>query len=168
MIDGYWLPVRDGDLRALALYRRHYSAAKRRGRQTITPIGNRARFAGPCAGGASMVLLTRTCDALFVWRHEQFRRDGEGGINCAVFRNDAHRDRVLSSTLIVEASELAWTRWPGQRLWTFVDPTKVRTRLTNKPPGYCFLMAGWRWSGRTTPRGLLVFECLPQMVEAVA
>ena len=34
---------------------------------------------------------------------------------------------------------LAWERWPGERLFTYVDPNKVRSFN----PGYCFLRAGW-------------------------
>jgi hypothetical protein len=42
---------------------------------------------------------------------------GQRGVNCAVFRNESS---VLSSELIREACGLAWTRWPGERLYTYV------------------------------------------------
>jgi hypothetical protein len=96
-----------------------------------------------------MVLLGFLCDALFVWR--KFIDDsGQNGVNCAVFRNESqHR----SSDMIREAMTWAWQRWPGERLYTTVDPRKIRS--TN--PGYCFLMAGWRKCG-TTKGGLLILE----------
>lgn len=158
MIDGHWLPVGDGDPRALALYLDHYSAAKSRGRAPDRGArGNYARFVGP---GEHMVLLTVTCDGLFVWRNQLHRSDDETGVECMVFRNAARRLRVLASTLIHEACALAWGRWPGARLFTFVDPQKIRSRLTGRAPGWCFLMAGWVDTGRVTPRGLHVLECL--------
>ena len=60
-IDGYWIGIHDGDLRALDIFKRHYSYrhranGKRRGNNT---------FVGQ---GEKMVLLTATNDALFVWR----------------------------------------------------------------------------------------------------
>ena len=92
-----------------------------------------------------MVLMTLDCDALFVWR--KFIDDsGERGVNCAVFRNEGP---ILSSTLILEAEQLAWGRWPGERLYTYVDARKIRS--TN--PGYCFLMAGWRRMDYRTANG---------------
>jgi hypothetical protein len=99
-----------------------------------------------------MVLLTTDGRALFVWR--KFRSDdGQEGINCAIFRNEGPK---LSSGLILEAEPLAWRRWPGERLYTYVNPKKVKS--TN--PGYCFLMAGWRKCGKTKG-GLIILEKLP-------
>ena len=76
--------------------------------------------------------------------------DGQPGVYCPVFRNEGP---VRSSDLIRAAMELAWFRWPGERLFTYVDPGLVRS--TN--PGYCFLMAGWRKCGRSG-RGLVLLE----------
>jgi hypothetical protein len=59
--------------------------------------------------------------------------------------------------LIQEATQLAWQRWPGQRLYTYVNPRKVRS--TN--PGCCFLKAGWRRCGVTKHNKLLILELLP-------
>lgn len=70
------------------------------------------------------------------------------------FRNEG---AVRSSTLIREAMALAWSRWPGMRLFTFVDPREVAS--TN--PGYCFLQAGWKRLAGATRRGLRVLEALP-------
>lgn len=135
-----WCVVRDGNPSAMAIFQRHYTYKQSR---------LLYQFVGP---GEKHVLLTPNCDALFVWR--KFINDaGEDGVNCAVFRNES---RILSSSLINEAEALAWERWPGQRLYTYVNPTKIRS--TN--PGFCFLMAGWRKCG-TTPKGLIVLEKLP-------
>lgn len=92
-----WILVRDGDARARALYLRHYSARHYQdGRHPKL-------FVGP---GEKMVLLTPTCDALFVWR--KFISDaGQQGVNCAVFRNEGE---TLSSELIIEAQAGVWLR----------------------------------------------------------
>ncbi len=140
LIDGHWIAVKDGDARAMALFRRHYSyRSYRDGRR-------RTLFVGP---GEKMVLLTESCDALFVWR--KFIDDRhESGVNCAVFRNEGE---IQSSVLIREACELAWRRWPGERLYTYVNPRKIRS----SNPGYCFIAAGWRKCG-VTARGLIILE----------
>jgi hypothetical protein len=143
LVEGHWLEVKDGDRRALALYRRHYSA--RRYRDGRKP----ALFVGP---GEKMVLLTVACDALFVWR-KFISMDDQDGVNCAVFRNESG---ALSSDLVREAVGLAWARWSGERLYTYVNPAKVKS--TN--PGYCFQMAGWHKCG-LTKGGLVVLELLP-------
>lgn len=138
-----WIPARDGDERALGLYLRHYSS---RGRRALAP----RQFVGP---GEYMVLLTPGADALFVWRRERYRLDGQTGVNCAVFRNEGSG---LSSDLIRAAGELAWKRWPRERLFTFVDPKHVES----PNPGYCFKAAGWRLCGRSA-KGLHILEATP-------
>lgn len=142
-LEGHWLPAKDGDERALALYLRHYSARAYR--------DNRPRrlFVGP---GSKMVLMTADCRALFVWR-KFIDNSGQTGVNCAVFRNEGP---ILSSTLIREACELAWRRWPGERLYTYVNPD----RIESQNPGYCFLKAGWRRCGYTKG-GLHILELFP-------
>lgn len=160
-IEGHWLPVGLADRRALALYLRHYSSAKNR-RQRVGAVGNAARFVGP---GEGMVLLTLDCDAVFAWRRELFRQDGQEGINCTIFRNEG---RVLSSALVAEADELAFARWPGERHFTFVDPGKTaRRRSKTNPPGWCFRQAGWRECG-TSASGLVILERLPEAAEVAA
>jgi hypothetical protein len=156
LIDGHWLAVKRTDPRAFGLYRRHYSAKKnaacrRRGNTNVT------------GSGETMVLLSRSCDALFVWLHNTVKRlDGQAGVCCAVFRNDGRgKHRVLSSALIREADELAWQRWPGYRLFTYVDPAEVRSvQVMGKKPGQCFLEAGWRECG-VSAEGKVLFEILP-------
>jgi hypothetical protein len=135
-----WLHTKDGDPQGFALYRRHYSAEK-------NPTPKQRQFVGP---GEKLVLITEAGNALFAWRKEKHRLDGQTGVNCAVFRNESP---FRSSDLIREAMSIAWGRWPGERLFTFVNPGKVRS--TN--PGCCFRLAGWRKCGRTK-KGLLIFE----------
>ncbi len=136
----FWVHARDGDPTGFALYRRHYSSAKNK-------RPKQRQFVGP---GESMVLLGWFCSALFVWRKERFRLDKQTGINCAVFRNEScHR----SSDMIREAMDLAWQKWPGERLFTMIDASKIRS--TN--PGCCFKKAGWKRCSETA-KGLLILE----------
>ncbi len=142
LITGHWIEVKDGDDRARALMCRHYSA------RHYTDGRKRTLFVGP---GEKMVLLTEDCAALFVWR--KFIDDAQPkqeGVNCAVFRNEG---QLLSSELIREACEMAWQRWPGERLYTYVNSKKIKS--TN--PGYCFLRAGFKKCG-TTKGGLVSLQ----------
>jgi hypothetical protein len=154
-VGGHWYGVRDGDDRARALYERHYSVAAWRVRRNHNKPGH-PRFTGP----DGIALLTADCSALLVWRRERYRRDGQVGVNCAVFRREEGCP-VLASELVGQACGLAWQRWPGERLFTFVDPSKVRS--TN--PGYCFLRAGFRRCG-VSSKGLVILERLPEKGEA--
>lgn len=139
-VSDHWCITRDGDLECYALYRRHYSS-----RKNAQP--KQRQFVGP---GDPMVLIISNGLSLFVWLKQQYRRDGQTGINCAVFRNEG---RVLSSLLINEAATLARLRWPGERLFTFVDATQVRHK---RDPGRCFVRAGWQRDGESKA-GLLIF-----------
>jgi hypothetical protein len=140
----HWVEARDGDVLGLAMYRRHYSCHRYRdGRDP-------ALFVGP---GEKTVLLHADGSALFVWR-KFISGDGQEGVNCAVFRNEGD---TLSSVLILEAHGIAWERWPGERLYTYVNPRKVQSAN----PGYCFIRAGWRRCG-VTKGGLLVLEMRPE------
>jgi hypothetical protein len=140
-----WDLTRDGDARARALYERHYSAYR------YADGRKRHLFVGP---GEKMVLLTQDGPALWVWR--RFRSlDHQDGVNCAVFRNEGP---WRSSQLILSAMDLAWRRWPGQRLYTYVNASRVRS----PNPGYCFKIAGWRECGRTKDHGHRVLEVFPR------
>ena len=157
IVDGHWLSIKDGDPRASYLFKRHYSCRKRKdGRRNQPQYRNRHLIMGP---GQKMVLLTADGNALFGWRKFQ-SKDNQEGVNCAIFRNESE---ILSSTLILEAEQLAWRRWPGQRLYTYVNPGAIRG--TN--PGYCFMMAGWRPAGRTKKRNYLIFEKLPDTYKEI-
>lgn len=141
--DGLWYAIPDGSPRGRWMLNRHYSA--------IHYLHKRPKlFVGP---GQKMVLMTSDGSALFVWR-KFIDRSGQTGVNCAVFRNEGPH---LSSLLIREAEELAWQRWPGERLYTYVNAKKIRS--TN--PGYCFKMAGWRVCGETVAKKLVILEKLP-------
>lgn len=146
-IDSPWLTVHDGDLRALAIFKRHYSYRRRAHGQ---PRGS-PTFIGQ---GEKLVLLTADCMALFAWQRSTITRiTGQHGICCTVFRNEGPE---LSSKLILEAETLAWLKWPRERLYTYVNPRKVRS----PNPGYCFLMAGWRKCG-VSKGGLMILEKYP-------
>ena len=64
-------------------------------------------------------------DAASIWlRNTVERYDGQQGVCCALFRNEGPH---LSSALILEAEGLAWSRWPGERSFTYVDAAEVRS-----------------------------------------
>lgn len=140
-----WLQVWDGNPTAAALYDRHYSRNR-------NAIGD-PRVAGP---GEKLVLLTPCARALFVWRvfDSKDPTAGPDDVNCAIFRNEG---AGLASDLILAAEAIALAKWGRQRLYTYVNPRRVRS--TN--PGCCFLKAGWRKCGVTKTRGLLILEKLP-------
>lgn len=152
--DEQWVPSKDANPTALAIFQTHYSYRPYAdGRKPV-------HFVGP---GGKMVLLTPNADALFVWR-KFISGDGQQGINCAVFHNDSS---VTSSVLIQEACRLAWKRWPGERLFTYVNPKKLRTgkcrgkEYCHWPPGRCFIEAGWRQCGVTKWNKLVILELRP-------
>jgi hypothetical protein len=139
-----WIEVKDGNASARALFHRHYSY------RPYADGRDPALFVGP---GEKMVLLTPCVRALLVWR--KFKSlDRQEGVNCSVFRNEGAGQ---SSKLIREAMVLAWERWPDERLFTYVNPRKVKSRN----PGYCFLAAGWRRCGVTKHRRLLILDVSP-------
>lgn len=138
---GLWYAIRDGDPRGRFMLDAHYSGYHYRD-------GRRPKlFVGP---GEKVVLMTSDSLALFVWR-KFINPAGENGINCAIFRNTGPH---LSSLLILEAEQHAWTRWPGERLYTYVNPRKIKSNN----PGYCFKLAGWRVCGETKINKLLILE----------
>jgi hypothetical protein len=95
------------------------------------------RQKGILSPGESMTLLTPDCLALFAWRKGiDDCIPPQTGVNCAVFRNTGD---LLSSELIKEADELAWSKWGNERLYTYVNSKKIKS----SHPGYCFLQAGW-------------------------
>jgi hypothetical protein len=131
-----WQVSIDGNGAAREIYDNHYSRIHYRdGRKPKL-------FVGP---GYKIVLKTRDNLALFVWR--KFIDDcipKQEGVNCSVFRNEGE---LLSSFLILEAEKIVRLAWPFERLYTYVDETKVRTGKpkSGKPnPGKCFIKAGWQ------------------------
>lgn len=145
-----WDEYKDGHPIGLELYNRHYSAYQYKdGRE-------RKLFCGP---GQKTVLISKDQKALFVWRNF-IDASGQKGVNCAVFRNE--QSQFLSSDLIKEAMAIAWLRWPGERLYTYVNADKVKSNN----PGYCFKKAGWKFCGKTQG-GLDILEVLPGTVETL-
>jgi len=145
--DANWYSIKDGDPRAAAIYERHYSCVNITARRRT---GDK-RICGP---GEKMVLMTVDCLALFVWRKAK-RPDlaGQQGVYCSIFRNEGE---VLSSELILEAEKLARRRWPGERLYTYINPREIES----VNPGYCFKVAGWQKCGETQG-GLVILEKRP-------
>lgn len=141
--DQPWCLTRDGDPLARRIFQRHYSYRAYRDNR-VTKL-----FCGP---GEKMVLLTKCGLALFVWRKFISMDPSQTGINCAVFRNESS---YLSSFLIKQAEAIAQTRWPGERMYTYVNPRKIANKAN---PGYCFKVCGWRECGRTKRHNLIVLE----------
>jgi hypothetical protein len=149
-----WVQVKDGNDTAREIFHKHYS--RRHYADGRKPL----LFVGP---GEKMVLVTPCARAVFVWR-KFISDDGQAGVYCAVFRNEG---AGVASELIREACTLAWERWPGERLYTYVNAAKVRRSRT---PGRCFLKAGWRYvmtpdgkRATTKDRHLLILEMPPQI-----
>lgn len=144
-----WIVTNKGDQECRRLADRHYSRQK---------IGSR-QF---CRPGRNLVLKTEGADAVWVtW--SGIRDDGIDAWECTIFRNESTH---LSSALIREAIELTLREWgqpPPDGIITYVDQTKVRS----VNPGFCFLKAGWRKSGRSKRRNLLrLVAPLPEEVAA--
>jgi hypothetical protein len=94
--------------------------------------------------GRKLVLRDAPGTVLFVWMYcdLELRMDGQAGYYCSIFRNESSR---LSSEIIIEAVMLAFAKWGPNRVFTYVDPRKIRS----SNPGYCFQMAGWKKLGLT-------------------
>ena len=142
-----WWLTKDGDVDCLAMYERHYSSYRYADKRT------RRLFVGP---GEKVVLRTEDGRAFFVWRKfiddciDERTGERQAGVNCAAFRNESG---IRSSALVAQADAVADCLWPDCRHYTYVDPSRVKSRN----PGYCFLVAGWRRCG-VTKGGLLVLE----------
>jgi hypothetical protein len=144
-----WIEVKDGDDSCRTIFDRHYS------RYHYKDGRKPKLFVGP---GEKLVLLQARADALCVWR-KFISRDGQQGVNCAIYRNESPE---IASGLLLEAMAIAWLRWPGERLYTYVDPAGVPPTMRASRPtwGHCFYQAGWRFCGLTSRR-LHILECLP-------
>lgn len=152
LISGHWIAIRDGNPMAHHIAKRHYSYhSYLDGRHANVNNNHRHLIAGP---GEKMVLITADGLSLFIWRKGR-DKSGQVGVCCSLFHHES--PDILASDLILEAEALAWARWPGERLYTYVNPRRVKS--TN--PGYCFLCAGWRKCGKTQKLGLVILEKLP-------
>jgi hypothetical protein len=110
---------------------------------------NRQSPGAPQFAGNGPKLVLRDTDGLVVWvwlneRHQRW--DGQAGYYCQLFRNESPR---LSSLIVLEAEQHAISKWGPCRMFTYVDPSQVRS--TN--PGYCYLAAGWHPHGYSKSRG---------------
>jgi hypothetical protein len=138
-----------------AIFDEHYSRRDYRGRRTSR------QFVGP---GEKMVFTLADASAICVWRKfldkciDQRTGLSQQGVNCAVFRREGGD---LASELLKSAMAMAWERWPGQRLYTYVDPLGVPPTMRASRPtwGHCFYQAGWRFAGLTRKRQH-VLECI--------
>lgn len=139
------LPFTDGlmvttpfDRECAMLADRHYSRQSHGSRQ----------FSG---NGRKLVLRDAVGSILFVWLYpkEEYRMDGQKGYNCTIFRNESSR---RSSEIILEAEGWAIRKWGPNRMYTYVDPTKVKS----PNPGYCFKVAGWKQVGMSKGGKLLL------------
>ena len=145
-----WMRMLDGDASCRAIFDRHYS-------RYVYADGRRPKlFVGP---GEKEVLMQADGRALCVWRKEKHRMDGQEGVNCAIYRNESDRS---ASEMLKDAMRIAWQRWGLVRLFTYVDPRKVKPTMERSRPvwGWCFYKAGWRYCGMTKT-GLHILECLP-------
>lgn len=143
--DSPWIRTRDGDPEARALFSRHYSFRRYKDGR------NPKKFIGP---GEYILLVTPAYDAICAWR--KFRSmDNQRGVNNAIFRNENPAN--LSSELLADAMKIAWRRWPGERLYTYVNPKAVKSAN----PGYCYKVIGWKFCGTTKRRGYHILEFLP-------
>ena len=95
-----------------------------------------------CYSGRKLVLRNSEGTVLWVWMYPDpaMRMDHQTGYNCAIFRNESNR---RSSDIILEAERMAFEKWGPNRMYTYVDPSKIRSAN----PGYCYKVAGWKFAG---------------------
>lgn len=149
LIGSGWMEMKDGDASCRAIFDRHYS-------RYVYADGRRPKlFVGP---GEKMVLMMADGGALCAWR-KFIPLDGQTGVNCAIFRREFGD---VASVMLRQAMQIAWQRWPGERLYTYVDPAAVRPTMRAGRPtwGHCFFQAGWTYFGLTKKR-LWILECIP-------
>ena len=149
LIGNGWIEVLDGNDSVRAIFDRHYSRRR-------YADGRRPKlFIGP---GEKLVLMIHDGSAIAAFRREKHRADGQTGAECTIFRRERGD---LASDLLRAAMAVAWARWPGERLFSFVDPREVApTWRAGRPTwGHCFYQAGWRYAGLTKKR-LHILEAL--------
>lgn len=139
-----WYRIYDGNVRAFDFFKRHYSFNKVSSRS----VCNKTRF---CPPGKRIVLVNEDFTALFVWSWQKFRKDGQTGYNCAIFRNESS---VLSSNLIKEATYIAFDIWGVNRCFTYVDAKRIKSSNA----GYCYKVCGWKPQGYSKARKFLLLS----------
>jgi hypothetical protein len=106
--------------------------------------------------GRKIVIRNAEGSVLFGWIFPDpaMRMDSQTGYYCSIFRNESERK---SSEIILECEEIALKRWGPGRMYTFIDPTKIKSCN----PGYCFKVAGWKFKGLTkSGKHILVKETI--------
>jgi hypothetical protein len=115
--------------------------------------------------GRKIVIRNTEGTILFGWIFPDptMRMDSQTGINNAIFRNESRRQ---SSEIILECEQIAYDRWGSQRMYTFIDPRKLRilkhhsAEFCRWPPGRCFYEAGWHFEGLAkSGKHILVKAC---------
>ena len=94
--------------------------------------------------GKKIVIRNTEGTILFGWMFPDaaLRMDTQTGFYCSIFRNESSR---RSSEIILECEGIATSKWGPNRMYTFIDPSKIRS----SNPGYCFKAAGWKREGTT-------------------
>lgn len=135
----YPIPPSDAGVRALVT--RHYSVKRPHSASWWSPA-------------KTLCLTNADRTIVFVWQapNPEYRRDGQIGYNCSLFRNE---DTRLSSEVILEAEGIVVELWGRARLYTYVDATKIQS----ENPGYCFIKAGWKRIGQSKSGKLLFEKC---------
>lgn len=146
-----WELSHRADPEARLIADRHYNRQKPGTRQFVPP--------GRC-------LVLKRPDAFWVtsWPFAEYVKHAWAGAwVCSAFRNEG---LVRSSLLIEEAVRLSREKWPDVPdlgMVTFVDSGKVRQK---RHPGYCYLMAGFEYVGRTKG-GLIALQLSADKVRAL-
>ncbi|MFN8467285.1 MAG: hypothetical protein U0X20_17135 [Caldilineaceae bacterium] len=145
-----WCKTIDGDPRAFACYKRHYTYDPTRRRRNNL-------FVGP---GKKLVLIIPDAEnpseaaAVFCWRLERYRDDPQYGANCSLFHHKPERTGMKGSDLIRAAEDWAKLAWPFlPRFFTHVNPFKINGYHDRKSSemifGRAFHLAGWHEIGFT-------------------
>ena len=58
--------------------------------------------------------------------------DGQAGYNCSIFRNESAR---RSSEIVLEAERHAVEKWGLNRMYTYIDPRKIKSQPRQAPAG---------------------------------
>jgi hypothetical protein len=116
--------------------------------------------------GKKIAIRNHEGTLVFGWVWSQRPRwDGQTGFYCAIFRNESERK---GSEVVLEAERIAVDNWGQNRMFTYIDPRKLRTikrrgrEFCRWPPGRCFLEAGWHFERiATSGKFLFVKNDLP-------